>query len=104
MQEVSVATSGPIDPVKDPVKDISPNPLPLPANFEWCTCDVTDPVQVRLNASEILFLHSLGLIIFFPIQIKEIYELLNANYVEDDDAMFRFDYGVPFLHWCVNAD
>ena len=38
---------------------------------------------------------------FLSGQIKEVYELLNANYVEDDDAMFRFDYSVAFLHWCV---
>jgi glycylpeptide N-tetradecanoyltransferase len=24
----------------------------------------------------------------------EVYELLTENYVEDDDAMFRFDYSV----------
>lgn len=40
--------------------------------------------------------------LFFPliaIQIKELYELLTNNYVEDDDAMFRFDYSAPFLKW-----
>jgi glycylpeptide N-tetradecanoyltransferase len=27
--------------------------------------------------------------------------LLTNNYVEDDDAMFRFDYSVPFLRWAL---
>ena len=29
------------------------------------------------------------------------YTLLNENYVEDDDNMFRFDYSPEFLHWSV---
>ena len=29
------------------------------------------------------------------------YQLLTANYVEDDDAMFRFDYSLPFLRWAL---
>jgi len=33
--------------------------------------------------------------------IKEIYTLLNENYVEDDDHMFRFDYSIPFLRWAL---
>lgn len=35
----------------------------------------------------------------FMYQLKEIYTLLNENYVEDDDNMFRFDYSPDFLHW-----
>lgn len=27
--------------------------------------------------------------------------LLNENYVEDDDNMFRFDYSPEFLHWAL---
>ena len=34
-------------------------------------------------------------------RLQEVYELLNQNYVEDDDNMFRFDYSVDFLRWCV---
>ena len=33
------------------------------------------------------------------IQLKELYQLLNGNYVEDDDNMFRFDYSPEFLQW-----
>ena len=38
--------------------------------------------------------------IFF--QLKELYTLLNENYVEDDDNMFRFDYSPEFLRWFVH--
>lgn len=34
-------------------------------------------------------------------QLKELYTLLNENYVEDDDNMFRFDYSPEFLLWWV---
>lgn len=33
------------------------------------------------------------------LQLKELYTLLNENYVEDDDNMFRFDYSPEFLLW-----
>lgn len=33
------------------------------------------------------------------VQLKELYTLLNENYVEDDDNMFRFDYAPEFLLW-----
>jgi glycylpeptide N-tetradecanoyltransferase len=36
-----------------------------------------------------------------PKQSEEVYTLLTENYVEDDDAMFRFDYSIPFLHWAL---
>jgi glycylpeptide N-tetradecanoyltransferase len=29
------------------------------------------------------------------------YTLLNENYVEDDECMFRFDYSIPFLQWAL---
>lgn len=29
------------------------------------------------------------------------YSLLNENYVEDDDNMFRFDYSPQFLKWAL---
>ncbi len=38
----------------------------MPAGFEWCEIDVKDSTQ-----------------------IDELYNLLNENYVEDDDNMFR---------------
>uniref|UniRef100_A0A8C5ISD9 Glycylpeptide N-tetradecanoyltransferase n=1 Tax=Junco hyemalis TaxID=40217 RepID=A0A8C5ISD9_JUNHY len=33
--------------------------------------------------------------------LKELYTLLNENYVEDDDNMFRFDYSPEFLLWAL---
>lgn len=32
-------------------------------------------------------------------QLRELYELLSANYVEDDDESFRFQYSAEFLSW-----
>lgn len=32
-------------------------------------------------------------------QLEEVYELLSGHYVEDDEAMFRFNYSVSFLNW-----
>jgi hypothetical protein len=37
---------GPIDPPKDPVKDIRQTPLNLVQGFEWCECDVDDDKTV----------------------------------------------------------
>lgn len=64
-----------------PIKVINPDEVPktpdaLIEGFEWCTLDLTDPVE-----------------------LKELYELLNNHYVEDDNAMFRFSYSESFLHW-----
>lgn len=66
-----------------PIKIINPdevpkNPDPLVEGFEWCTLDLTDENE-----------------------LKELYELLNNHYVEDDNAMFRFRYSQSFLHWYV---
>lgn len=37
----------------------------------------------------------------FLVQLKELHELLSANYVEDDDASFRFNYSADFLKWAL---
>jgi len=34
-------------------------------------------------------------------QLTELYELLSANYVEDDAASFRFKYSAEFLQWAL---
>ncbi|KAI8453063.1 Myristoyl-CoA:protein N-myristoyltransferase, N-terminal domain-containing protein [Phakopsora pachyrhizi] len=60
--------------------EIRQSPLTLPDGYEWCTLDLADSVQ-----------------------LKELYELLTLNYVEDDDAMFRFDYTAPFIEWALRA-
>jgi len=66
-----------ISPIKS-VEEIRKEPLHLPVGFEWSETDVDDDKT-----------------------INEIYTLLNENYVEDDDNMFRFDYSVPFLNWAL---
>jgi glycylpeptide N-tetradecanoyltransferase len=71
------ADSGPIDPIKTPA-DVRDDPYALPDAFEWCSCDVMSDEEAT-----------------------EIYFLLNENYVEDDDSMFRFDYSIEFLRWAL---
>ncbi|XP_076460540.1 glycylpeptide N-tetradecanoyltransferase 2-like [Babylonia areolata] len=61
-----------------PVEAIRAEPLSLPAGFCWDTLDIGDPLI-----------------------LKELYTLLNENYVEDDDNMFRFDYSPEFLQWAL---
>ncbi|KAH9824261.1 Myristoyl-CoA:protein N-myristoyltransferase, N-terminal domain-containing protein [Melampsora americana] len=68
---------GEIEPNK-PGDEIRQTPLTLPDGYEWCSLDLGDEIQLR-----------------------EVYELLTGNYVEDDDAMFRFDYTAPFIRWAL---
>ncbi|KIR96900.1 glycylpeptide N-tetradecanoyltransferase [Cryptococcus deuterogattii 2001/935-1] len=70
---------GPIDDPKTPA-DVRQEPGVLPAGFEWSTIDIHDEEQS-----------------------KEVYVLLCENYVEDDDAMFRFNYSREFLLWALTA-
>lgn len=65
VDEMLKVCSGPIDEAKK-VSDIPKEPYNLPAAFEWSNIDVNDSEQ-----------------------IQEVYTLLNENYVEDDEAMFR---------------
>lgn len=46
--------------------DVKQDPYNLPSGFEWCQLDMTESDTV-----------------------EEVYKLLNQNYVEDDDNMFR---------------
>jgi glycylpeptide N-tetradecanoyltransferase len=70
-----VTEEGAIEAAKKP-EEIRDRPLPLPNGFEWCTVDVEKEEDMT-----------------------ELYKLLTENYVEDDDAMFRFDYSPEFLNW-----
>lgn len=63
---------------KKTIDDIAKEPVKLPGNFEWVDFDL-----MRED------------------HIKEIYDLLYENYVEDDDGFFRFDYSVEFLRWAL---
>lgn len=66
-----------IDVAKTPA-DVKQEPYSLPAGFFWSDVDVNDEKQA-----------------------KEVYTLLTQHYVEDDDAMFRFDYQIPFIQWAL---
>ena len=71
------AVNEPVHPVED-VNKVRSEPYPMPAGFVWCELD--------MNSEE---------------HIAELYKLLSENYVEDDDAMFRFDYSAEFLRWSL---
>ena len=60
------------------VKDVSTEPLDLPAGFEWVVLDIAEDDKM-----------------------KSLYELLRDHYVEDDDNKFRFDYPIEFLRWTL---
>ncbi|WFD45158.1 glycylpeptide N-tetradecanoyltransferase [Malassezia psittaci] len=68
---------GPIHPDLAP-EQVRATPYPLPPDFTWVTIDMDDEKQ-----------------------LIEVYELLTANYVEDDDATMRFKYSPAFLHWVL---
>ncbi|KAF9437522.1 glycylpeptide N-tetradecanoyltransferase [Entomortierella beljakovae] len=72
-----VEEDGPIE-ADTPHDKVRATPYPLPKEFEWSLVNVEDDKE-----------------------IKELYELLTLNYVEDDDAMFRFDYSAEFLKWAL---
>jgi hypothetical protein len=67
-----------VGPLEPPKADIRQEPYTLPEGFIWDTVDVLDDAQ-----------------------LEDLYQLLNENYVEDGDAMFRFDYSKEFLRWYV---
>ena len=71
------AAIGPID-ATNIVENVRKDPFPLPPAFEWITCDVSKESE-----------------------LQEIYSLLNENYVEDEDSLFRFDYSADFLRWAL---
>ncbi|XP_039733380.1 glycylpeptide N-tetradecanoyltransferase 2 isoform X3 [Pteropus medius] len=70
-----VTSHGAIEADKDHVRQ---EPYSLPQGFTWDTLD--------LGSTEVL---------------RELYTLLNENYVEDDGNMFRFDYSPEFLLWAL---
>lgn len=71
------SAGGPIK-IIDPEK-VSKEPDPLVEGFEWSTLDLTNKEELH-----------------------ELYDLLTNHYVEDDNAMFRFNYSEDFLHWLVS--
>ncbi|WFD34290.1 glycylpeptide N-tetradecanoyltransferase [Malassezia cuniculi] len=75
--ESTEEAQGPIHPPLPPDR-VRAEAYPLPADFEWVTVDIESDAQ-----------------------LKEVYDLLSANYVEDDDSTLRFDYSPEFLQWSL---
>lgn len=67
-------TEGPFKMID--IDKVSKEPGPLVDGFEWVTIDLTNDEE-----------------------IQEVYSLLYGHYVEDDEAMFRFNYSLSFLKW-----
>ncbi|TVY16767.1 Glycylpeptide N-tetradecanoyltransferase [Lachnellula arida] len=72
--------------VEGPIKEVIPEmvrkeayPLSMDG-FEWVTMDLTSDAE-----------------------LKEVYDLLYGHYVEDDEAMFRFNYSKSFLKWALTS-
>lgn len=76
-KEPVTSDNGPIDAAKT-VEEVRPEPYVLPGGFTWVAIDVHAPEQ-----------------------LAEMYALLLGNYVEDDDAAFRFKYSAEFLLWAL---
>ncbi|KAF7542738.1 hypothetical protein G7046_g10119 [Stylonectria norvegica] len=64
--------------IQQKVEDVPKEGAPLGHGFEWVTMDLTNDDE-----------------------IKEVYELLNGHYVEDEEAMFRFNYSPSILRWAM---
>ena len=69
---------GPIK-IIDPEK-VSKEPRDLLEGFEWVTMNLMDESE-----------------------LEEVYQLLCGHYVEDDEAMFRFNYSISFLNWALKS-
>ncbi|CAM4893024.1 unnamed protein product [Rotaria socialis] len=78
-KKVASENNGPVEENK-PIEELKQEPYKLPDGFTWDEIDILDDEQ-----------------------LKELYVLLNENYVEDDDNMFRFDYSMQFLRWALCA-
>lgn len=61
-------------------EDVAKQPSPLPDGFEWVTMDLTTEEEM-----------------------KEVHDLLEGHYVEDDTAMLRFNYSFSILKWYVET-
>ncbi|KAJ2894645.1 Glycylpeptide N-tetradecanoyltransferase [Zalerion maritima] len=71
----------PYGPIKiQTFEDVPKTPLPLVEGFEWVTMDLDNEEE-----------------------LKEVYQLLNGHYVEDDEAMFRFNYSPSILKWAMQS-
>jgi glycylpeptide N-tetradecanoyltransferase len=73
-----IDSEGPIREVQ--IEKVRKEPDPLIDQFEWCLLDLTDDKEVG-----------------------EVYDLLSNHYVEDDEAMFRFNYSKTFFNWALKS-
>lgn len=73
-QNGQILPPGPIETVNN----IRTQNYKLLDGFEWCTLDLNDEQT-----------------------LEKCYRLLRNHYVEDPDAMFRFDYSKEFLKWAL---
>lgn len=78
LQTDEKVTDDDVGPIEPDNQNVRKEPYALPADFEWVSLDINTESQ-----------------------LKELYQLLNENYVEDDDNMFRFDYSPEFLKWAL---
>jgi len=76
--EKKPSREGPIQ-IVDPAK-VSQKPSPLVEGFEWCEMDLLDEKE-----------------------LEEVRDLLCNHYVEDNEAMFRFNYSFDTLNWALKA-
>ena len=60
------------------IQEAKAEPYTLPDGFKWDTLDLN-------NSTDLV----------------ELYALLNENYIEDKDSLFRFDYQLDFLKWSL---
>ncbi|MCJ1467705.1 glycylpeptide N-tetradecanoyltransferase [Pseudocyphellaria aurata] len=76
--ETQHAEEGPIKTINP--EDVPKEPRAMYEGFEWVTMDLTSENE-----------------------LEEVYELLSGHYVEDDEAMFRFNYSISFLNWALKS-
>ena len=76
--EVKQTAEGPIKTIDS--DKVPKEPKALHEGFEWVTMDLEDDKEMA-----------------------EVYELLYGHYVEDDEAMFRFNYSQAFLNWALKS-
>jgi glycylpeptide N-tetradecanoyltransferase len=73
----SLTLHAPIIPNK-PASELRQTPYNMPKGFEWAEIDMSNEEEKN-----------------------QLYDLLNKNYVEDGESVFRFDYSHDFLQWAL---
>uniref|UniRef100_A0A6B2G5K1 Glycylpeptide N-tetradecanoyltransferase n=1 Tax=Myxobolus squamalis TaxID=59785 RepID=A0A6B2G5K1_MYXSQ len=58
--------------------EISQTPITLPPGFEWCSIDIRDPLILR-----------------------EFFEFLEENYIEDSSSTFKLEYSEDVIRWAL---